>query len=448
MQRGHEQRATTVLQGLALTSTVICIGVKADGRFPFPADLSEPAFQLLLLPLSMVFTASFAALALAAGAPARWPALGDGLARVQPLRLAAASALLLQVMTAALFVLQARKFASFGYDLDPAMAGAVFGAIAAAWLVVLARPRITWVLLAGLVSYAAVNLLSIASFPLHPERSDMLPLITAANEAFLAGSHPYQVHAVPHPLPLTYLPVTWLSYLPASAAGLDPRWINLLCVLAASALIHRAARDRERSATLLVIFLTSPYLLYRHEIYYGPLWLLLAATFALGARGRVIAAAATAGLAAAASQFAWVVIPFLAAHAVRDRGWRTGLISLATTTLVAAAPLGAFALTAPEDFFDGVFGHWHGTLAASTINLSWFVTRVAPIGSLPLIQGGVLAVTWIVFIRRERSWRTAWAWAAAALLTFVALNPLVWVYFYLTVLWLALMAADRDAVQR
>ncbi len=106
---------------------------------------------------------------------------------------------------------------------------AVFGAGTAALLVVTLRrmPGIA-VAVVAFVLGIALRLPHIKYIPLEPTRGDMLPLIQQALDNLLRGHSPYTTYSMPWELPLTYFPLTWLAYLPATVVGLDIRWTNVV----------------------------------------------------------------------------------------------------------------------------------------------------------------------------------------------------------------------------
>jgi hypothetical protein len=84
--------------------------------------------------------------------------------------------------------------------------------------------------------------------PLDPDFADMLPIMKVMNERFLQG-HWRQVY---DPIPEIwngtrpiYLPAMWLPYLPAIALKLDMRWITVIAVLFAFAIIGVLIRIRK-----------------------------------------------------------------------------------------------------------------------------------------------------------------------------------------------------------
>ncbi len=72
---------------------------------------------------------------------------------------------------------------------------------------------------------------AIFHLPMDAEYADMLPLIQKALDRLWQGESPYHVYQMPWPLPLTFLPGLWLSYLPPWLLGIDLRFLGLLATI-------------------------------------------------------------------------------------------------------------------------------------------------------------------------------------------------------------------------
>lgn len=94
-----------------------------------------------------------------------------------------------------------------------------------------------WVLLVAVAAGILVRLVGMAYVPIDPARDDMLPLVVAALDNFIAGQSPYTLYHMPWELPLTYLPITWLAYGPTYLINLDIRLTNLLAELGVGGLL-------------------------------------------------------------------------------------------------------------------------------------------------------------------------------------------------------------------
>jgi hypothetical protein len=253
--------------------------------------------------------------------------------------------------------------------LGPCLGLAVAGTL---WLWSWRRPlgpaqQVVAAVLAGL----ALQVACLLTFKLG-DFSDMLPLIQSAGRLLMAGQSPYsEVTLFPGEIiRTTYLPGLWLSYLPAVALGLDPRWLNCFFLAAFAYFFYQGAAEKRRpwAAALLVLFFANPWLTLRHEIYLPAVLWILAFVFWAQARAHPWLEAAGVGLLAASSQLGW---PF----AWIWLGWR--LLSAERRTVAAAALVFA-ALVLPFALWDGpgmaagIFGHWKGLVEVSHFNLySW-----------------------------------------------------------------------------
>ena len=419
--------ATRTLLFLAL---LLFLNLQADG-FPLGHGAS---FQLRLFPLTLLFLAVLLALL--------WP---GPLARALPaaiLRpfaawqtLIAADALFV-LLAAALLYAEARVYVRFGYQSHPAALAALtlLGIAALRTCVHASATRLTAVALTLLTAF---SLFSIASFPLALQRSDMLPLLAAANRTWLAHQNPYRLYTFPtEQVSLTYLPGTLLAYLPATVLHLDLRVTNLACLLLLAAVILRAINPnrRHKATGLLALFLLGPYLLYRHELYTPPHWLALAAALLLAQQRRPRAAAILFGLSIAMSQFSWILLPFFLLHLLEQHGRRAAALALVLSLATAAALTLPFVLPDPHAFLASTFGHWSGIgLTARPVNLSFAAATILGTAHLPLAQLVALALLFVGAVRTHacRTFTGTLRLMCLALTAFVLLNLLVWGYFFL-----------------
>lgn len=408
------------------------LSIKSDRYYPLPEGLSEPLFQLILLP----YTLCFFLFVIVFLKPSILQATSGYLGRVSSLRITAAVALVFEAITFVLLIIQDTRYARFGYHLPIPLVVILFVAIGitlGTFFVMARWPRHFFG--AALIAYGATYLVSIASFPLHSQRSDMLPLIFSGCMSFLSGTTPYGFHDIPHHLVFTYLPGMWLAYLPAVALHADPRLMNLLCVIASTLILVYSSRDRGDVAFLLVpVFLLSPYLQYRHEIYLGVLFLALSIAYALFLRDHVLAGAAAFGYALATYQFVWVIFPFAVVSVFRKHGARKALLSMVIAIGIALALVLPFLLRTPHEFLAGVYGHWL-YVDVPTINLSYLVSFLVP-WDLMIVLQGIVVLLFLVWAIRIMDPRDVWGWMAGVLLVFIALNRVIEVYFYLLVLLL------------
>ena len=340
----------------------------------------------------------------------------------------------------------AHHFATFGYRLHPRAFISLLGIVAASWVTCLRSGSNRWLLTGVTLTYSAGAVLSILSFPLNYLRSDMLPVIVWADRRLAAHLNPYvTMHVDSRLYDFPYLPGMLVAYLPVVAAHLDPRWFNLACLLLTVGLLYRCAAVNQQRAAILVIaiFLLSPFLQYRHDLYLEPHWLALAGAIVLVQQRRYQWGAAVFGVSMALYQLSWVLWPFLLLFALRRRGWpevaRAAGCSLAAMGLV----VGPFARSAMSRIANNTVGQWSRMphALADPINLSYWVTFLVCPDQLKWVQLAVLSGVfgYCVLHDRCRSLEDTLRWMSAALAIFISLNVLVDGYFYLTLMLVLVM---------
>ncbi|HMA37282.1 MAG TPA: hypothetical protein VKY74_22700 [Chloroflexia bacterium] len=339
------------------------------------------------------------------------------------------------------------------------------GLIAAAGGLVLLRPA--RFLAATIGAGLALRVAGLALIPLTIRLGDMLPLIGLSTARLLHGQNPYIVYHLPWELPLTYWPLTVLSYLPAAGLGLDLRWINLLCGPGVALLLLWAGGRRGPGPAAYaygLLYLTPTMLQWDLSTAAPPYWLWLCGAFAaavVAGRGRAgtLLAGAAAGAALAAAPLALPFLPFLGGAWLLP-GWRPAL----RRTLVAAVTLllvvGPFLLWDPAGFWNGAVS-WFNDLARLPL-LKWQTDRswafeiglAGPIWQAgqqawlkplqALLLGGLLLASLLWRPRPLRTPGGALRWGAAAYLLFMVVNPVIWPYLYTPAL-LALVFAQLPA---
>ena len=423
---------------LALAVLGLLLSVKSDRYFPLPDRLSEPIFQIILLPYTCLFLIAFIIFIKPEIAEAHLSVID----RISAVRLTAVIILIFEVMAFALLIVQDIRYAPFGYHLDIPVAVLLFAFISAVLLYQLIRgaspDHLFFIALAG---YIGTYLLSIDSFPLHAQRSDMLPLILSGCQSFLAGMTPYGYHDLlyhpPHQV-FTYLPGMWMAYLPATAFGVDLRFMNLISVvLSALILAYSARRSSDHSILLVPVFLLTPYLQYRHEIYLGVLFLILSIVFFLDRNDRMWTSSIASGYALAVYQFVWVIFPFIVVSAFKRWGMKKAIANSLIAVVIALIIVLPFLLDSPEEFIAGVYGNWF-YVDTPTVNLSYLISRVVPWDWMIVVQGMVISAIFVLAVQRMEP-RDRWGWMAGALLLFIAMNRVINVYFYLIILLLLVM---------
>ncbi len=349
---------------------------------------------------------------------------------------------LLELASAGVYFLAGRHFKAVGYHLHTALTASLFFLFVAGFLYLATRstaPPSSTIASLTAIAFAADLLLAIYSFPLTPARSDMMALIAAADRQFLQGHDPYHFYSLQPPTPvfLTYLPGTWLSFLPAELLRIDLRFVTMLCCVAAIFVLWKSLRAGHRrvASLLIAVFFLAPYVQFRFEIYYAPIWLCLAAALTLFVRGRTWASTILIGIGIAMSQFVWVMFPLYLLFFLQRYGVKKAAQVLAVSLASALILIGPFLVLSESSFYYGILGHWQNTVNLRPANLSFWVMRVVGVRHLQLVQATVLALLflWCLVKKKCATPVATLQWMSFALLLFVLLNALVWGYFFLLI---------------
>lgn len=425
----HMQRATW------FAGILILISVVGDGWSGRPSGIVH---QLLVLPITVLFAVML------------WHLLFGKRSSRKTLWTASraiALAILLETASGALFLYESRHFTPFGYHSHPIAILAISVASCILLLAVArAERRPGFILAAALIIFAAGRLLSILSFPLTYLRSDMLPVIVAADQRLLHHGSPYSTLFLgPRPYAFPYLPGVIVAYLPATALHLDPRLAGLLYLIVAAILVYWAARPERRTdvALLLTLFLLSPFLQYRHELYLQPHWFTLVLAFVLTQRRRFGWAALVFGVSMAVYQFSWILFPFLLLYGFRRRGWPEAFKLALLGSLGSLAVAGPFIPAAAHRIANNTVSQW-GQLPhamADPMNLSYWATFIIPPHSLLPFQAALTIAIFAVCVFRGRcaSLADTLRWMSLALTVFVLFNVIVDGYFFLMILLVLLV---------
>lgn len=341
------------------------------------------------------------------------------------------------------------------------------GASALLFALALRRPpSVGWLLLGAALLGSFARLASFAYVPIEPARGDMLPLVQRALDNLFAGRSPYTTYAMPWELPLTYLPVTWLAYLPPYTLGLDIRLTNLLAELligAALAWLATARHEpRDEPGRLLWawVFLQPTSLNWSLSTTAPVLWALLALTLVLTLGGRLRSAALALGLCAAASPLAVVAAPFMLLRWLRVVGWRRAVLLAGGAGLVALAFVLPFLIWSPQEFLFGglrwfndndLFPRLRWELDqtwARMVGFSGIFWRHGLVGILKPIQALLLAGLIGLYWRWGASGERLAPLVVVAFLLFMVFNPVLWPYLYNPALIAALVAAIAIQAER
>jgi len=307
----------------------------------------------------------------------------------------------------------------------------------------------------------------VAAFPLHGDRSDMLPNIISTVRQWLAGNNPYRWYDVgTHRAPITYMPLLWMAYAPFVGVNLDPRWITPLAQIALLAISWVAVRGHLRAGWwgYLVWIALNPFLFIRHDAHVFLIWPFLAAALLCMQYRRWTAASVLWGLLVVLRTSLWVIFPFYLAFLWWNAGWRTaikgGLIAAALILLITAP----FLLGSWSGFIDGVIAYPR-TVAQQMPTAPWLqvsnwtiafsaVPLLYKAGLIPYIERIQMAVVGAMFL--WMMWRRPALAEALRIMgitfaLFLLLNPLIEAYMYAPLLILiafALLARQTAQEER
>lgn len=290
--------------------------------------------------------------------------------------------------------------------------------------------RETTALAVGLVAFAAVGAVYIASVPYH---DDAVVGPHRAAELLLAGQDPYATFDLPDALARFHIDVVWATHLvsgdvihtysypalsflvvaPFVALGIDDiRWVYLvaLVILAVAAARHmRPAWRAPALATILGSEIVSTQALIAGV---DPTWALFIVCAWL-ARDRRWLSALFLGLAIADRQPAWFVFPFVIAAVARRASANEALVRAAIALGVAVLIHVPFLIGAPSRMFEGILAPVFAPLVADGVGLVQLgvTARYTPI--LPRLAYTVLALAAFAALlaivwRRSRSLVGAW----------------------------------------
>ncbi len=313
-------------------------------------------------------------------------------------------------------------------------------------------------LAAALILAIAAQWVAIASFPLHPGRSDMLPGIQMAVRRWLDGGNLYGMQDLgTHTARVVYLPITEIAYAPLVWLDADVRWLGVAGLIVLASLAYGFSHRRGIGlATVVATFVLSPLLVERHEAYLAPLWILLALFAGAVVHQRWWLASLTLGLCLAAQQLSVLLLPFYAVLLWRQKGMGAALLHLVLAICTGALILLPFVVSAPADFLYGVWGGYQegSQKPGAALSLSMRVTAggfsvatmIYPlVGSTwgLILQAVAYFVVVLVGLVRIRRPADGLIWAAVAQTVFVLFNkpPWNWIYLYVSALILLLFAA-------
>jgi len=318
-----------------------------------------------------------------------------------------------------------------------------------------------------LVIAARAWLYEILVYPHDPLRADMLIVIQEGIRRMLRSQNPYTMYHVPWDATLPYGPVLWLPYAVPFVMRVDVRVVALLGELfvpVACALTAMASASKGRygaaiaSLVLLAAAAASPDLREFSSIAHTPsYWPGIALLAWLVARERWLAAATTCGLLIVARTTMIAVAPVLL-MGVWQRDRRRAPRAFVVLTLATLLPYLPFALWDPAALKYALYGSYQllmkgfvwtsTTWAHNTIGVTGLLLRNGLERFTELTQLLAMLLTYGFAWRAIRSGAPPLPWMALALFVFstTTLWPVHYVYFDVTMLWMAAAIADGDWV--
>lgn len=347
---------------------------------------------------------------------------------------------LLILANAAFALLNYRHFASFGYQLPwLQLVGCL---VVLPWV----RADRLWLSVGFSLFFLAT---SIYYFPLHAERSDMLAVIQVAWDAWKAGGSPYGLFTLKNAVNgMPYLPITFLSHAGAALLGLDLRFNSLFFRTLWMAWLawrtsHLSAQSPWRIAAGFLIL--SPYLSFRHDLYFEIFCLLLCA-YAFTPRLRT----SLVPVLIATRQWSWVLAPFLLLSQCRREGWgrtvglfvlASGVIGLTLVALLAPTTSQSRFLETVFSFKDRLeYANYPGDygLTLAPIFYAFHIPGLAqPLQVLAVAACGICAL-----LRPSNEVR----WGTIAWIAFLLLNFHFWIYFWISlIVWLVAVGVKSES---
>ena len=297
------------------------------------------------------------------------------------------------------------------------------------------------------VSFLLSLLLLVASiihFPLHPDRSDMLPVIQTGLDFWGAGKSSYSIFQMGDRTNfMSYLPGTMFFHLPAWWMGMDLRWNTVFLRLCWMLLILFVLKRRhfwaERNGvmTALHFFALSPYLNFRHDLYFEGFFLLLVLFMVVPKRRWL-----WLPLMIWTRQWSWVLTPFfLGAQILQKRriDGQTALKCIAGLLGVIACFLVLLKQSTFSEFMHATF--WFQDVITKPEYSGDYGLTLAPVfyavhisTVLQKLQGIIALILFFLALRElKKKQRTDWLrWAGCCWVWFLMLNPHFWLYFWLS----------------
>jgi hypothetical protein len=418
--------------------------IRGDGYFPFAKSVDPRFFGMVVLLQTIVLIVCSVWMAAVIIRPAplgRGHALSDRLQIV----LVASSVILI----GALQVLNARRFAAFGYANRPVLLGGVLlGAslvLGFSWR----RHRFAGILGADLI----LKLYPLLCFPIAAKRSDMLPVIEQAARSMLVGENIYSYYLLDNGVwtQMVRFPGLVMAYAPATILHLDPRLITLTSeALFFTLLLRRFGRNPLFPGGMILLAL-SPYWHFRHELYEAPFWVALVVLLLALERRNSAAEVVALSIVVCMHQWGVLFVPFVVLFLARSRS-RRHAVAVAGSALVAGALVVIVACGGDlAAFWRHTVAYYGATLASwaqqggfprTSLYLTPWIAAVGGAAAVKVTSLVLVAAAFVWACLRLRSLTQLVGFLPLALVALLLTNTVAWTYQYLLVgalLWIGLM---------
>lgn len=314
--------------------------------------------------------------------------------------------------------------------------------------------------LVSLIWSILLRLIPIIFFPISPERSDMLPSITASIDGFFAGGNPYTPY-LGVTQPMAYLPLTWISFIPANLLNFDLRIMSVIYDLITYSIIYKIWNnsdktnpDKESLSIVIIGWYLFPYYHFRHDLYFSIYFLLLVLTFFYlnksinsnskkDIKSNSIIAALFLGFSIATRQWSWVLWPFFSLFCYFR--WKVFGIYLSIFALISGLLIVVPFMVVDFDlFYHSVISIYDQiesmkqlreyTVGFSNIfNETGLLHLLGPIQYIILLGFGITAVLYL------RSLQSLFQFSIACLFVFILFNKIVSTYLYISLIQLVIV---------
>jgi hypothetical protein len=427
-----------------LVAFLLNLLVRGDGYYPFSKSVEPHLFSFFVLLQTLVLivcSVSIASSLIRPESPVGLVAMSD---RTQ-LAVAGSSIVLIGVLQ----LLNARRFAEFGYAGRPILLVALLVGASFAFALLWRKNRFYGILLADLILKAY----PLVCFPITAKRSDMLPVLGEAARSMLAGESIYKYYLLDNGVwtQMVRFPGLVMSYAPALLFHFDPRLVTLASEALFFVLVYRRFGSNPLFSGGVILFALSPYWHFRHELYEAPFWVGLAVLLLALERRDSVAEVAALSIVVCMHQWGILFVPFVLLFLARSRSRAHGLVvagsALAVGALVVTVASGADLAA----FWQQTVTYYATTLASwaqqgAFPRTSLYLTPwIAAVGGAPAVTLASLVLVGAVFAwacLRLRRLSQLVGFFALALLTLLLTNTVAWTYQYLLVgalMWIGLM---------